>query len=203
MTRLTRAESQAKTRAVLISTARDLFLADGYAQTSLERVAESAGFSKGAVYSNFKSKKELSLEVLDLIHTSKFAEVAELLSAPGSIEDRLDQFQSWAEKTLGDVGWTMLEFELFVTARDDEELRAALVSALGIVRGMVVGLLESTTASIGVTLPMPVEDAASSLLSLGIGLGIQRAMDPSISARLVTDGLRTLLNYAEAVQALA
>ena len=56
-TRLTRPESQARTRAELIATARDLFLSDGYAGTSLERVAEAAGYSKGAVYSNFASKK--------------------------------------------------------------------------------------------------------------------------------------------------
>jgi hypothetical protein len=41
-------------------------------------------------------------------------------------------------------------------------------------------------------------DAASSLLSLGIGLGIQRALDPSISAQLIADGLRMLLMLAGA-----
>jgi hypothetical protein len=40
---------------------------------------------------------------------------------------------------------------------------------------------------------MPAEDAASSILGLGVGLGIQRAIDPTISARVVTDSLRVLL----------
>jgi hypothetical protein len=47
-------------------------------------------------------------------------------------------------------------------------------------------------------LPISTDDAASSLFSLGIGLGIQRALDPSISAQLITDGLRMLLMLAGA-----
>jgi AcrR family transcriptional regulator len=40
-----------------------LFLRDGYAATSLEKVADEAGYSKGAVYSNFWNKDELCLAV--------------------------------------------------------------------------------------------------------------------------------------------
>jgi hypothetical protein len=47
-------------------------------------------------------------------------------------------------------------------------------------------------------LPISTEDAVSTLLSLGIGLGIQRALDPSISAQLLTDGMRMLLMLAGA-----
>ncbi|MDN5852536.1 MAG: TetR/AcrR family transcriptional regulator, partial [Actinomycetia bacterium] len=61
----TRAERQAQTREALISVARELFLRDGFAATSLDRVAVEAGFSKGAVYSNFSGKEELGLAVLD------------------------------------------------------------------------------------------------------------------------------------------
>src|SRR5207244_6695571 len=64
--RLTRQESQARTRALLLEVAQTEFLANGYNNTSLERVAESAGFSKGAVYGNFPGgKEELWLAVLE------------------------------------------------------------------------------------------------------------------------------------------
>ena len=53
---LTRAERQAQTRVKLIDVARSMFLEDGYGATSLDRVALEAGFSKGAVYSNFQGK---------------------------------------------------------------------------------------------------------------------------------------------------
>ncbi|MDV6239909.1 TetR/AcrR family transcriptional regulator [Rhodococcus opacus] len=197
MARLTRSESQARTRAHLVATARDLFLAGGYAATSLEKVADEAGYSKGAVYSNFKNKKELCLEVLGLIHATKGQEIAEALGGGDTMEERLEAFQSWAEKTLGDVGWTMLEFELIVLSRHDPELRDALTATLGVAREITVTLLKSFTDSLGVVLPVPAEDAAGSILSLGVGLGIQRAIDPTISARVVTDNLRVLLSVSQ------
>ncbi|KIA63569.1 TetR/AcrR family transcriptional regulator [Nocardia vulneris] len=193
MARLTRSESQARTRADLIATARDLFLADGYASTSLERVAEEAGYSKGAVYSNFRTKKELGLEVLELIHATKFQEVTDLLAASDDFDERLERFQEWAEHTVGDVGWTMLEFEFATVARDDPALQAALVSSLSVLRGAVAAQVQTLADTIGIELPVPVEDAATGILSMGIGLGMQRAIDPSIPARLITDALRMLL----------
>ncbi|WP_067544137.1 TetR/AcrR family transcriptional regulator [Nocardia crassostreae] len=193
MARLTRSESQARTRADLLATARELFLADRYAKTSLERVAEVAGFSKGAVYSNFKTKSQLCLEVLTLIHETKFGEVTDLVNTDDSLEERLARLQQWAERTLGDVGWTMLEFEFAIVARDDPALQAALVSNLALMRGMVAAQLQTLAESIGVELPMSAEDAATSVLSLGLGLGIQRAVDPSLSAGLITDAVRGLV----------
>ncbi|MFG1794040.1 TetR/AcrR family transcriptional regulator [Nocardia sp. NPDC049149] len=193
MARLTRSESQARTRADLIATARDLFLADGYASTSLERVAEEAGYSKGAVYSNFRTKKELGLEVLELIHATKFQEVTDLLAADDSFDAQLERFQEWAERTVGDVGWTMLEFEFATVSRDDPVLQAALVSSLAVVRGAVAAQVQTLADTLGVDLPVPAEDAATGILSMGIGLGMQRAIDPSIPARLITDAVRLLI----------
>lgn len=193
MARLTRSESQARTRADLIATARDLFLADGYASTSLERVAEEAGYSKGAVYSNFRTKKELGLEVIELIHATKFQEVTDLLAAGDSFDEQLERFQEWAERTVGDVGWTMLEFEFATVSRDDPALQAALVSSLGVVRGAVAAQVQTLADTTGIELPVPAEDAATAILSMGIGLGMQRAIDPSIPARLITDAVRLLV----------
>ncbi|MCU1698304.1 MAG: TetR family transcriptional regulator [Mycobacterium sp.] len=82
--------------------------------------------------------------------------------------------------------------------RDDTNLRASLVSSLQAVRAVAAGALEELATSTGLTLPISTEDAANSLLSLGISLGIQRALDPSISAQLITDGLRMLLMLAGA-----
>ncbi|MEV0252053.1 TetR/AcrR family transcriptional regulator [Nocardia sp. NPDC050712] len=201
MARLTRTESQARTRADLVATARDLFLTEGYARTSLERVAEAAGYSKGAVYSNFRTKKQLCLEVLDLIHETKFGEVTALISTAETLENRLVKLQEWAERTLGDVGWTMLEFEFATVARDDPELQAELVSSLGAVRGAIAAQLQTLADSLRLELPMPAEDAATSVLSLGLGLGIQRAIDPTISARLITDAVRLLVSLGAPAQA--
>jgi len=100
-TRLSRAESQAQTRDRLVAKAREMFLRDGYASTSLERVAEEAGFSKGAVYSNFGGKDDLCLAVLDSIQ----GEVAEaVLSALDGLSMlRSERRQTWHDRIAGTV----------------------------------------------------------------------------------------------------
>ena len=61
--RQSRAQRQAQTREKLIEVAREMFLDVGYAASSLDKVAIAAGFSKGAVYSNFSGKEELCMAV--------------------------------------------------------------------------------------------------------------------------------------------
>ncbi|HVT78753.1 MAG TPA: TetR/AcrR family transcriptional regulator [Acidimicrobiales bacterium] len=62
--RLTREQSKAKTRQELLRAANRLFLRNGYTQTSLANIAEEAALTKGAVYSNFESKEDLFLALL-------------------------------------------------------------------------------------------------------------------------------------------
>src|SRR3954451_15292456 len=59
--RLTRPQLKQQTRDRLLEAARELFLRQGYHASSLEQVAEGAGLTKGAVYSNFTSKDDLFL----------------------------------------------------------------------------------------------------------------------------------------------
>jgi AcrR family transcriptional regulator len=64
--RLTREEKKAQTRERLIEAAAKVFAEKGFAATSLDEVAEEAGLTKGAVYSNFDSKEDLVRAVLEL-----------------------------------------------------------------------------------------------------------------------------------------
>jgi AcrR family transcriptional regulator len=58
-TRLSRKESQARTRTRLIAAARRHFLRDGVGAAVAEEIADEAGFSRGALYANFESKEDL------------------------------------------------------------------------------------------------------------------------------------------------
>lgn len=63
MARMTRAESQAQTRARIVAAARMAFAAKGFYATTVEQIVEAAGYTKGAFYSNFPSKEALGLEI--------------------------------------------------------------------------------------------------------------------------------------------
>jgi AcrR family transcriptional regulator len=85
--RLTREESKARTRAELLRAASRLFLRNGYVATSLSDIAEEAALTKGAVYSNFESKEELFLALLQEIAdpVQKWAVAQEQETAPSDL----------------------------------------------------------------------------------------------------------------------
>ncbi|MCA8276103.1 TetR/AcrR family transcriptional regulator [Burkholderia sp. AU30280] len=62
--RLTREQRRLDTRERLIAAARALFIAKGYADTSVEHIADGAGYTRGAFYANFEHKRELLVEIL-------------------------------------------------------------------------------------------------------------------------------------------
>jgi AcrR family transcriptional regulator len=192
VTRLSRSESQARTRQRLVETARTLFLRDGYAATTLEKVAEEAGFSKGAVYSNFQGKDALCLAVLDAIHGEVADAVLGSLDGAAHLEDALETFDAWAEARLGDPEWSALEAEFAARSRHDPALREALGERNLRIRRMVAGALGRTCETHGLRLPMPVDDVAGALFSLGVGLGLQRALSPDVPVHVLSDVVRVI-----------
>lgn len=64
MVRLTRAQQQVRNRAAVLAAARTEFAERGYGEAKIDRIAERAELTRGAVYSNFPSKRALYLAVL-------------------------------------------------------------------------------------------------------------------------------------------
>jgi AcrR family transcriptional regulator len=188
MARRTRAESQAQTRSQLVKTARQMFLEDGYQPTSLEKVADAAGYSKGAVYSNFRNKDELCTAVLDEIRAERLAEILDILANPDA-PARIDKLRDWSERIIGDPGWTSLEVEFAVHARTDEKLRAELASRWEAILRMLTASVESAEKA---DLVMPGRETATIVLALGVGLGLLRSIDPSVPVTGLIDTVRLL-----------
>jgi AcrR family transcriptional regulator len=192
VTRLTRSESQALTRQRLVETARTMFLRDGYAATSLEKVAEEAGFSKGAVYSNFGGKDDLCLAVLDTIHEEVAEAVLGSLSGTDSLEEALDTFDRWADARIGDPDWSALEAEFAARSRRDPHLKQALQARNERIRGLIAEALRTTCQEHGLRIPLSYDGAANALYSLGVGLGLQRSLDPQLDVHVLSDVVRVI-----------
>jgi AcrR family transcriptional regulator len=62
---MSRDEQVERNRCLVLEAARRVFLARGYASASLDAIAEEAGFSKGVVYSQFDSKADMFLALLE------------------------------------------------------------------------------------------------------------------------------------------
>jgi AcrR family transcriptional regulator len=186
MGRMSRAESQAQTRSQLVATAKQMFFTDGYHPTSLEKVADAAGYSKGAVYSNFRNKDELCVAVLDEIRAERLGEALEVVTKP----DRFEALREWAERVIGDPGWTPLEAEFALHARRNEELRTALAARLD---GILEMLANGVDSADDLDLKMGSREAATVMLALGVGLGLMRSIDPSIPVNGLVDALRLVV----------
>jgi len=100
--RLTREESKARTRYELLRAASRLFLRNGFVATSLADIAEEAGLTKGAVYSNFESKEDLFLALLDGDSEGRpYAAQEELAPSDLSKVDgasSIDRARAWGEQ---------------------------------------------------------------------------------------------------------
>jgi AcrR family transcriptional regulator len=188
MARKTRAEAQAETRAQLLKTARQLFFEDGYHPTSLEKVADAAGYSKGAVYSNFRNKDELCTAVLDEVRAERLGEVLAIFAEPDT-PSRIDAIRDWAERVIGDPGWTTLEVEFAAHARPNEQLRTELAGRLD---GILEMLTTATESADTADLKLPARESATVLLALGVGLGLLRSIHPAIPVTGLVDTLRLL-----------
>jgi AcrR family transcriptional regulator len=192
MPRLNRAESQARTRDRLLDTARELFLRDGYSATSLSKVAEEAGYSTGAVYSNFEGKSALALAVLDRIHEEKLAEISAIFTSDGDIDGKLAEFEKWAEGAM-QGGWPRLELEFGLDARQDPALVGALADRERAVVTLIAKSIDRHAAGLGVAGMLPSKALARSMVSLAIGVAIQRMIDPKVSITGLTDLVRAAL----------
>lgn len=111
MPRLTRAQSQAATREKLLDAARTIFAREGYGGTSIDRIADEAGFSKGAIYSNFKSKEDLFLAILEAPTMADLPGlIAAIEAAPGQ-DEIIEILVDWANEQARGQSWAFLVLE--------------------------------------------------------------------------------------------
>lgn len=122
MARLTREQSQARTREKLLESAYEVMAKFGYAGATIERIAEEAGFSKGAFYSNFENKEDIFLQLLEGNAGGDVVELTKLLGTEDDPDELIDVLANWANNRGDDRRWGMLAIELLRLAQHDDTL---------------------------------------------------------------------------------
>jgi AcrR family transcriptional regulator len=193
---LSRDESQERTRRLLLDAASELFARDGFRATSLADVATAAGFSKGAVYSNFASKEHLFLAAIEGEYARSLAELQPALATGGGMASRLQILGEWFADSIGghpQRARATAEFALLADADPDVRTRLAEV------RRMLVGVIESLLLEqqdqLGFAFRMPPRDLAQVVLALVDGLVIEDTFTP-VSSRQVSAAMALLLTPA-------
>lgn len=196
MARLTREKSQLRNRERLLAAARALFLRDGYNATTLAGIAEHAGFSTGAVYSNFAGKPELATLVLEAIQAEQAAALRSAVTVGGPPETLIGAIMTWAERALGS-GWPRLELEFALAARSDARLVSTEAARQRASVDDVAALL-SLHLPPALAAQLPMRAIADAIVNLAIGLAVRHQIDPRTSLAPFEELLREAFRLGEA-----
>jgi AcrR family transcriptional regulator len=178
MSRLTRAEQAHRNRGLVLDAARRVFLARGYHGATLEQIADEAGFSKGVVYSQFDSKADLFLALLEARIEQRAADNARLaqsLARGGDLQPLVEHLVRGDQAT---PDWQLLVIEFRVHAARDPELSRRYAAAHA---RTVDGVAEAmTTAAVtdGREPAVSSRQLAELALALSTGTTLEQAANP-------------------------
>jgi AcrR family transcriptional regulator len=184
--RLTREESKEQTRLRLLDAAQTIFMKKGFVAASVEDVAEAAGYTRGAFYSNFGSKAELLMELLRRDHERMQMDLHSILQDGATREEmeaRALAFYSqfFRENDCCFVLWA----EAKLLASRDAKFRAHFNAFSREKHEFFTGYARMFSEHVGVPLQMPAEVLAMGLIGLCEGVQAFRMCDP----QYVTDDL--------------
>lgn len=182
-------------RARVLTAARQVFLDMGYHRASLNTIAREAGFSKGAVYSNFASKEELFLALVSEELTERTEHLAAATRRARTIDGVVNALaralvamvtDDWRENTL------FAEFRAY--AARDKESEEALGKVRDLLTGTVGERLAEQAHAHGLRLSVPPRHAATIVLALINGLSLEQIghAKPAVSRTSVAVVLRSL-----------
>jgi AcrR family transcriptional regulator len=180
--RLGRQERREQTRADLLAAARRAFLRDGFHAASLDAIAEDAGYTKGAFYSNFASKDDALVAVFDEHFRDRAVAYEGLIFTTDSVEDAYRAVaRYWHDANEREPEWSRLVIEFMAHASRHEHLRQAVkeVRQRGLDR--IVELVEQLADRHGVEYTVPITELVRGSGALNRGLAVEQLLDPELS----------------------
>jgi AcrR family transcriptional regulator len=194
--RLSRSEQRDQTRARLLDAAEKVFVDRGFHAASVDEVAEEAGYSKGAVYSNFENKDELFLALLERRSESRALAVEAEIPADQPIGDQAIQAgNAFFEVFLEQSQWSLLQMEFAVYAARQPVLRDRFAERNRRLHATITELIDRHLGALGLQAPVSNEDLATIVFALGNGFILQKLSDPGgVPDRLFGEALVMMLS---------
>jgi AcrR family transcriptional regulator len=179
-------------RGRVLQAAGEVFAERGFTAASLDQVAAAAGFTKGAVYSSFRSKDELFLALMEAEGAHRVEVVEAALRTTGDLADALAAVG--AELSRRDAPWQLLFLEFWQRAVRDADVRRAFVASRRTLRARVSDVVERFLAERPVRTGWDAASLTVVLLALANGLALEALPDPeAVPDDLLTRVLRDLV----------
>jgi AcrR family transcriptional regulator len=162
----------------LFEAAATVFEEQGIGSASIEAIAAAAGFSRGAFYSNFKSKDELIIAMLEDHVEQSIRRNLDLLAKHANLEDFLEALRTMDRSRQDPLGRSpLLHMEMILFVARAEQRRPELAKRLRARRKLIAEIVETTLKNGGKT-PRNAEWTAAIVLALEDGFRLHRLIDP-------------------------
>ena len=167
-------ERRAATQERLVEAATRVVARRGFHAATVDEIAEEAGFSVGALYSNFDGKDDLFLAVFD----GHLRWYGERLEEAAASDDQQRAFRDWMRGADDDPDQVLIFIEFWAYAVRRPKLRRSFARRMAEMREALAGALERRAEAGGTALALPPDTLALVLLSLGRGLSLEQLADP-------------------------
>jgi AcrR family transcriptional regulator len=193
--RLTREESQAQTRATLIAVGRKHFLRFGIGGAVAEKIAEDAGYSRGALYANFDGKEELFAAVIREEQARRLDFFRSLLKDETSPKKRVEKFRDALADLVTDHDWIVLRAEFEVGALRSEPIRKSFIEAHRLQRRDGVELFKDLLRSPDLSSRLTPDEFMTVMINLAHGFAVtQRILGAELSQKSTRKLIQSLFD---------
>jgi AcrR family transcriptional regulator len=174
--RLTRAEQQEQTRERIIEAADALFGERGFHASSLGDIAAAAGYTKGAVYSNFASKEDVFFAVYERRAARRLAEMERMLAQDPQAGLDAISLAALRRRGTAEDGWLATFFEFWAHVVRRPALRARFAEIHSRAHTLFVEALERIGHEPGEDLRKRVV----AVYAMQLGLSLERLTQPDL-----------------------
>jgi AcrR family transcriptional regulator len=176
--RLSRQERKGQTREQLLDAAAVVFARHGFEAATLDEVAAAAGYTKGAVYSNFAGKTDLLVALIERRIDNQAAQLSSSFTGRDFASMAREMETQPGAKMELETEWVMLAVEFWLHAMRDERTRLLVAEQYERARTTVANFLTNSGYGKDVEAPLSARDMAIVIEALGTGLSLQAALDP-------------------------
>jgi AcrR family transcriptional regulator len=182
----------------LFEAAARVFEEQGIGGASIEAIAAAAGFTRGAFYSNFKSKDELIIAMLEDHVEQSIRRCLDLLAQHQNLADFLEALRTMDRSRQDPLGRSpLLHMEMILFVARAEKRRPELAKRLRARRKLITDIVEIALKNAGRTGAVNPEWTGAVVLALEDGFRLHRLIDPETTPadsflRAITDLQRTI-----------
>ncbi len=176
---MTREQSKAHTRERLLDAARSVFARGGFHGASVEEIASEAGFSTGALYSNFDGKEDLFLVLMEREIAAHAREIAEAVGERASVDERAKGgARQWMTMIEREPELLLLFMEFWAYGVRDARVRPKVAARFAQMRELLTRLIADGVREFDLELALPAEQLAIAIDALADGIARQKLADP-------------------------